>query len=215
MLSREDTSRRLEALAPTVSLSFDTYHREREALETARDLYAELDAKDAEIAALRTRAETAERERDWAIQQAQVWKQEARTQQATVYEGYQAVTGATGEPGDWNGAEPFKALVRERDEATERHKRELVICLRAMDKLEAERDQLAAEGRLLHKWLLDPPCNTSEVANFNYPLIAAEVARVKRLEAVAEAAEARMEMWTAETYADLRAALTAWREAQL
>ena len=34
------------------------------------------------------------------------------------------------------------------------------------------------------------------------------------LEAVAEAAEARMEMWTAETYADLRAALTAWREAK-
>lgn len=33
------------------------------------------------------------------------------------------------------------------------------------------------------------------------------------LEAVAEAAEARMEMWTAETYADLRAALDAWREA--
>ena len=31
---------------------------------------------------------------------------------------------------------------------------------------------------------------------------------------VAEAAEARMEMWTAETYADLRAALTALREAQ-
>jgi len=31
---------------------------------------------------------------------------------------------------------------------------------------------------------------------------------------VAESAEARMEMWTAETYADLRAALTALREAQ-
>lgn len=59
----------------------------------------------------------------------------------------------------------------------------------AVNDLLAERDQLAAEGRLLHKWLLDPPRNTSEVANFNYPLIAAEVERVKRLEAVAEAAD--------------------------
>lgn len=38
---------------------------------------------------------------------------------------------------------------RERDESTERHKRELVICLRAMDGLEAERDALRAENHAL------------------------------------------------------------------
>lgn len=47
--------------------------------------------------------------------QAQIWAQEAKTQQATVRAAYQACTGATGEPGDWNGAAPIRALVAERD----------------------------------------------------------------------------------------------------
>ena len=47
--------------------------------------------------------------------EAEIWAQEARTQKHTVHECYQAVTGATGEPGDWNGARP----VVERIEALE------------------------------------------------------------------------------------------------
>ncbi len=47
--------------------------------------------------------------------QAQIWKGEARAQAATVRECYQACTGATGEPGDWNGAAPVRAVVSERD----------------------------------------------------------------------------------------------------
>lgn len=48
-------------------------------------------------------------------QQAQVWKQEARTANATIGEIYQLVTGKRGEPGNWNGAEPVRKLIAERD----------------------------------------------------------------------------------------------------
>lgn len=54
-------------------------------------------------------------ERDALKQQAEIHAQEARTQRATVQEIYQLCTGATGEPGDWHGAEPVRALVAERD----------------------------------------------------------------------------------------------------
>ena len=47
--------------------------------------------------------------------EAQIQAQEARSQRATVREIYQAVTGRTGEPGDWNGAKPVMALIEERD----------------------------------------------------------------------------------------------------
>lgn len=49
------------------------------------------------------------------LQQAQIWKQEARCANDTIGQIYQAVTGAKGEPGNWHGAEPVKALVAERD----------------------------------------------------------------------------------------------------
>ena len=47
--------------------------------------------------------------------QAQVWASEARAQKATVHACYEAITGKTGEPGDWNGAEPIRRYVAERD----------------------------------------------------------------------------------------------------
>jgi hypothetical protein len=49
------------------------------------------------------------------IQQAQIWKQEARGANHTIGQIYQLCTGAKGEPGNWNGAEPVRALVAERD----------------------------------------------------------------------------------------------------
>ena len=62
------------------------------------------------------------RERDEALKevealklQAQVWASEARAQKATVHACYEAITGKTGEPGDWNGAEPIRRYVAERD----------------------------------------------------------------------------------------------------
>ena len=48
-------------------------------------------------------------------QEAQIQAQEARSQRATVREIYQAVTGRTGEPGDWHGSQPVLALIEERD----------------------------------------------------------------------------------------------------
>lgn len=67
------------------------------------------------IGGLKEERERLRTENEQLKQQAQVWKQEARTMQNTVAECYQAVTGSTGEPGSWNGANPVRELVRERD----------------------------------------------------------------------------------------------------
>ena len=58
----------------------------------------------------------AEAERDRLLSEAQIHAQEAATQRSTVREIYQLVTGGRGEPGDWHGAEPVRALVAERDQ---------------------------------------------------------------------------------------------------
>ena len=46
-------------------------------------------------------------ERDNAIQEAQGWKMEAQCHKTTVHAAYQHITGATGEMGDWHGANPI------------------------------------------------------------------------------------------------------------
>lgn len=51
--------------------------------------------------------------------EAQIHAQEARTANATIAEIYQCVTGKTGEPGNWNGAEPVRARLVELEEALE------------------------------------------------------------------------------------------------
>lgn len=50
------------------------------------------------------------------IQQAQIWKSEARCANDTIAQIYQLVTGARGEPGNWNGANPVRNLIAERDD---------------------------------------------------------------------------------------------------
>lgn len=52
------------------------------------------------------RAMTAER--DALLVQAQGHAAEAATANATIYEIYQVITGSTGEPGNWHGAEPVR-----------------------------------------------------------------------------------------------------------
>ncbi len=49
------------------------------------------------------------------LQEAQIQAQEMRTHQSTVREIYQVITGNTGEPGDWNGAEPVRKLKEENE----------------------------------------------------------------------------------------------------
>ena len=66
---------------------------------------------------LRSQLAEVEKQRDYAIHQAQIWKLEAASQKATVAECYQICTDATGEPGDWNGAEPVRALKAQLAEA--------------------------------------------------------------------------------------------------
>lgn len=46
-------------------------------------------------------------------QEAQIHAQEARTANATIAEIYQVCSGGTGEPGNWNGAEPVRARIAE------------------------------------------------------------------------------------------------------
>lgn len=46
-------------------------------------------------------------------QEARIHAQEARTANATIAEIYQIVTGKTGEPGNWNGAEPVRKCIEE------------------------------------------------------------------------------------------------------
>ncbi|WP_158809622.1 hypothetical protein [Beijerinckia sp. L45] len=71
----------------------------------------EVDAKDAEIEAGKTLI-------DRLIREAQFWSGEARAHKGTVHEAYQAVSGATGEPGNWNGAVPIVNALRDlRDRA--------------------------------------------------------------------------------------------------
>jgi len=51
--------------------------------------------------------------------EAQGHAQEARTANATIAEIYQVCTGSTGEPGNWNGAEPVRQLAESRAELLE------------------------------------------------------------------------------------------------
>jgi len=62
--------------------------------------------------------------------EAQGHAQEARTANATIYEIYQVISGATGEPGNWHGAQPVRDYV----EKTAAH----------IQALTAERDGLIA-----------------------------------------------------------------------
>lgn len=43
--------------------------------------------------------------------EAQTWKLEAMAHKSSLHEAYQACTDASGEPGNWNGAEPIKAKI--------------------------------------------------------------------------------------------------------
>lgn len=49
-------------------------------------------------------------------QEARIHAQEALAANATIAEIYQICTGSTGEPGNWNGAEPVRQLAEQRAE---------------------------------------------------------------------------------------------------
>lgn len=66
-------------------------------------------------------------------QEAQIHAQEARTANATIAEIYQLCTGATGEPGNWNGAEPVRALLAAKQEEVDRMREALEICANTLE----------------------------------------------------------------------------------
>lgn len=59
--------------------------------------------------------------------EAEAHAQEARTQRATVHEIYQCVSGATGEPGDWHGAEPARVILADLRAEVARLRRQYVL----------------------------------------------------------------------------------------
>lgn len=71
------------------------------------------------VLSLLDRLQKAEARAEALRAEAEQWAQEARTHKSSLHEAYQAVTGATGEPGNWNGARPiieaFTSLRAERD----------------------------------------------------------------------------------------------------
>ena len=77
------------------------------------------------------------------------------------------------------------ALYAERDEALEKKQADTQLAIRYY----GEKQALLAENRLLVHWLNDPPMYLPKTLEEVAPLTAAEVERVKRLEAVAEAAK--------------------------
>jgi hypothetical protein len=62
------------------------------------------------LEALISRVRSAEALVDRLRLEAQMHSGEARAHRSTVHEAYQAVTGATGEPGNWHGAEPVREM---------------------------------------------------------------------------------------------------------
>lgn len=63
------------------------------------------------LEALSRRAEAAEALAERLKMEAQIHAGEARTANATIAEIYQLCTGATGEPGNWHGAEPVREMI--------------------------------------------------------------------------------------------------------
>ena len=97
----------MRGLVPVRAIGMISY-----AQATIRTQAAALAEKDGEIERLRNLT-------DQLQQQAEGWAQEARTQKSSLHDAYQAVTGATGEPGDWNGAEPIKRAFTQQAEKIE------------------------------------------------------------------------------------------------
>jgi hypothetical protein len=74
---------------------------------------------------------------DCLMQEVQCQAQEARTQRTTVWECYQAVTGGTGEPGDWHGAEPVRTRLTELEAEVEKLRHHLIRAHRFIESTEA------------------------------------------------------------------------------
>lgn len=94
-------------------------------------------ANPAEILALIAYVRVVVAERDNLRMQAESWAMEARAHKSSLHEAYQHITGATGEPGNWNGARPIVEAfdaANIRAEAAEQQRDVLVKALRELRK---------------------------------------------------------------------------------
>jgi hypothetical protein len=71
----------------------------------------------AAIASLREERDAAIARADACQQQAEQWKGEALAHKSSLHEAYQVLTGASGEPANWNGARPFRQFKQMDQEA--------------------------------------------------------------------------------------------------
>lgn len=71
---------------------------------------------------------------------------EARTANSTIYEIYQVISGATGEPGNWHGAEPVRAYVAAKEARIQALETELAAALIEVSNQARLRGE--AEGKL-------------------------------------------------------------------
>jgi hypothetical protein len=122
----------------------------RRLYETLRDadsliierLHAERDAQAKRLAELEAENEKLSEQKAQLIIQAQSHKIEARAQRATVHEVNQAVSGATGEKGDWNGAVPVRDRIAELTERAEKAEAKVKEQAKCIAELEARFNRL-------------------------------------------------------------------------
>ena len=118
---------------------------------------------DADSAAELITAQAAEIER--LTQEAQGWAQEARTHKATVHEIYQLVTGATGEPGNWHGAEPVRTKLASQAAEIERLREQLRPSAPFTDEdgcIHVRETPTHVCGLTGYNRMIDPPCPACE-----------------------------------------------------
>jgi hypothetical protein len=80
--------------------------------EALVDLLDNLGHATKEAAAALSQLDATRAERDACRQQAEQWKMEAMGHKSSLHEAYQVLTDATGEPGNWNGARPFRDFLQ-------------------------------------------------------------------------------------------------------
>lgn len=111
-----DPFRQMHRRAQAAESLANTHRRRADHYQGLADEHALFDAEtdvafkdlDTAIENLQADLAAAERRAEHILQQAQGWKFEAVAHRSIVCEIYQLLTGATGEPGTWNGAAPVR-----------------------------------------------------------------------------------------------------------
>lgn len=107
------------------------------------------------IQALRARVAELENVNAALLSQARAHAMEARTQRSTVNECLQAASGATGEKADWNGAQPVREALAERDRRVAELEAALEYVNHYLVNVIAERDEWERKSGMMARLALD------------------------------------------------------------